>query len=76
MTAKLGVRPEQLNGKPAAERGQPAADREREGEQQIDIDADRLRHAPVVDRGADLGADIGALEAVPERGDQARRRRR
>ena len=61
---------EQLDGEPAAERGQPRADREGEREQQIDIDADRFRHAPVVDRGADLGADIGALERVPEHGDQ------
>src|SRR6185312_4183274 len=57
---------EQLDGEPAAKRGKPGAQREGEREQPVDIDADRLGHAPVVDRGADLGADIGALKSVPE----------
>src|SRR6185437_182776 len=52
------------------QRGKPAADGEGESEQQVDIDADRLRHAPVVDRGADLCANPGSLEAVPERGNE------
>ena len=35
-------------------------------EQPIDVDAERFRHAAVVDRGADLRADARALEAEPE----------
>src|SRR5580692_4355761 len=62
--------PEHLDREPAAERRKPAAHRESQREQAIDIDADRLRHAPVVDRGADAGADIGALEGVPQHGGQ------
>src|SRR5579883_3672987 len=62
--------PEQLDREAAAERRKAAADREGEREQAIDIDADRLGHAPIVDRGADAGADIGALEGVPQDGHQ------
>src|SRR3981189_2395155 len=61
---------EELDREPAAERREPAADRKGEREQPVDVDADRLRHAPVVDRGADLGAELGALKAVPQHGDQ------
>src|SRR5277367_2722527 len=59
-----------LNREPAAERSQAAADRKRKREQAVDIDPDRLRHASVVDRSANLGADIGSLEAVPENADE------
>src|SRR3982074_1266880 len=45
---------EELDRKPAAERREPAAERESEREQPVDVDADRLRHAPVIDGGADL----------------------
>src|SRR4030088_2362720 len=62
---------EELDREAAAQRGEPAAEREGEGEQSVDVDADRLRHAPVIDRGADLGPDIGALEAVPQHGHEA-----
>src|SRR5690349_20243894 len=58
--------PEQVDGEAAAERREPAADREGEGEQPVDIDADRLRDAAVVDGGADFCPDIGALEGVPQ----------
>src|SRR5581483_8740938 len=61
---------EGLDGEATAERGEPAADGKGRGEQTIDIDADRLRHAPIVDSSPDLGADIRALEAVPEDGDE------
>src|SRR6185437_11435656 len=67
---EAGREAEQLNREPAAKRCQPGADRESDREQQIDIDADRFRHASVVDRRPDLGADIGALEAVPKHRDQ------
>src|SRR6185312_8495584 len=61
---------EQLNGEPAAKRRKAGAQSERQREQLVDIDADRFRHAPIVDGGADFRADIGALEAVPEHGDE------
>src|SRR6187551_388387 len=61
---------EQLDGEPAAERGKPRPYREGQREQAVDIDADRFRHAPVVNSGTDLGADIGALECVPEHDDE------
>src|SRR5271154_281046 len=60
----------ELDGKATAKRGQSTADGKCEREQTIDINADRLRHASVVDRGADFSADTGALEAVPKRRNQ------
>src|SRR5215831_12785211 len=63
---------EQLNGKSAAERGKTGTHRKRQREQPIDIDADGFGHAPVVDCGTDLGADIGTLKGVPEHGDEQR----
>src|SRR3984893_13493925 len=62
--------PKSLDCEPAAECRQAASQREGQGKQPIDIDADRLRHATIIEGGANLGADIGALEAVPENGDQ------
>ena len=56
--------------RPAAERSKARADREGQREQPVDIDADRFRHAPVVHRGADLRADIRALECIPEHGNE------
>src|SRR5665213_4300943 len=61
---------EQLDGEPAAECCQPRADRECKREQTVDVDANRLRHAPVIDRGSDFGADIRLLEDVPEHGNE------
>src|SRR5581483_5364710 len=58
--------PEQLDGKAAAERGKPGPHREGEREQPVDINTDRLRHPAVVDSRADSGADIRALERIPE----------
>src|ERR1700691_2206563 len=69
--SKARRKAEQLNGEPAAKRGESAADRECQREKTVDIDPDRLRHAPVVDRAANLGADIGSLEAVPERSNKS-----
>src|SRR5215472_7040460 len=62
--------PEQIDREPAAQRREPAADREGQREQPVDIDADRLRHAPIVDRGPDFCADVGALERIPQHRDQ------
>ena len=62
----LRIEAEELGAEPAAERRHAAAEREGDGEQAIDIDADRFGHAPVVDGGADLGADPRALEAEPQ----------
>ena len=62
----LRIEAEELGAEPAAERRHPAAEGEGEGEQPIDIDADRFGHAAVVDGGADLGADPGALESEPQ----------
>jgi len=56
-----------LDGQSAAERRQPAAECKRQDEQAVDIDSDGLGHAPVVDGGADPGADDRAFEPVPER---------
>ncbi len=61
-----------LGAEPAAQRGEPAAEREGEGEQPRGVDADRLRHAAVVDRGADLRAELRALEPEPQRRHQHR----
>ena len=62
----MRIEAEELGAEPAAERRHAAAERKSEGEQPIDIDADRFGHAPVVDGGADLGADPRALEAEPQ----------
>ena len=61
---------EQLNCKAAAERGKTGSDGKSQREQPVDIDADRFRHAPIVDGGADLRANIRSLERVPEDGDK------
>ena len=62
----LRIEAEKLGAEPAAERGHAAAEREGDGEQPRDVDAERFRHAAVVDRGADLRAHAGALEAEPQ----------
>src|SRR5215467_6058113 len=63
---------EQRDRQPAADRRQSAADGKGEREQSVDIDPDRLRHPPIVDRGANLRPEVGALEAVPEQRNQDR----
>ena len=62
----LRIEPEKLRAESAAECGHAAAEREGEGEQPVDIDAEQFHHLAVVDRGADLRADPRALEAEPE----------
>src|ERR1700736_3579782 len=62
--------PQSVDREPAAECGQAASQRKRQGKQPIDIDADGLRHTAIIDGGTNLGADIGPLEAVPEQGNQ------
>ena len=62
----LRIEAEKLGAEPAAERRHAAAEGEGDGEQPIDVDAERFRHAPVVDRGADLRADARALEGEPD----------
>ena len=62
----LRIEAEELGAEPAAERRHAAAEGEGDGEQPRDVDAERFRHAPVVDRGADLRAHAGALEAEPQ----------
>ena len=55
-----------VDREPAAERRHGAAEREGRHEQPVDVDPDRLGHAPVVDRGPDLGAEQRALEHEPK----------
>jgi len=62
----LRIEAEKLCTEPAADRRHAAAEREGDREQTIDIDAERFGHTPVVDHGADLGADPCALEGEPE----------
>ena len=62
-----GVDRQDLGAEPAAERRERAAEREGQGEEQAGVDAERLRHAAVVDGGADARAEIGALEGEPQR---------
>ena len=62
----------ELGAERAAERGEPAAEREGEVNSRDGIDADRLRHAQIVDGGADLRAEAGALEPEPQRRHQHR----
>ena len=62
----MRVEAEKLGAEPAAHGRQPAADRKGDGEEVVDVDAERFGHAPVVDRGADLGAHPRALKAEPE----------
>src|SRR6266568_3702316 len=52
----------------AAEASHSAAESEGDREQPIDIDAKRLRHSAVVDRGADLRANAGTFEREPDAG--------
>src|SRR5262249_35649479 len=56
----------QLNRKAAAESSETGADGESQREQAIDVDADRFSHTPVIDGGANLCANVRALECVPE----------
>src|SRR5262249_51137221 len=63
---------EQLNRKTTAERGETGPDGKSQREKPIDIDADRFRHAPVIDGGADLRANIRLLERVPQNCDKYR----
>src|SRR6202035_5681719 len=58
----LRIEPQKFGAQAAADSRHAAAEGEGDGEQPVDIDAERFRHAAVVDRGADLGADAGALE--------------
>ena len=46
----------------AADAGQAAAERECDGEHQLDIDAEALRHALVIHRGTHLGTEARALQ--------------
>src|SRR4029077_3522200 len=52
----LRIEAEKFRAEPAAERRHAAAEREGDGEQPVDVDAKRFRHAAVVDGGANLGA--------------------
>ena len=47
----------------AAESGKPAAERKRDGEKRVDVDAESARHALVVHRGAHLRAEAGRIQA-------------
>src|SRR3984957_19620978 len=58
----LRIEPQKFGAQPAADSGHAAAERKGDGEQPVDIDAERFRHAAVVDGGANLGANAGALE--------------
>src|SRR6516165_4150582 len=62
----LRVETEKLGAQPTAKPGHPAAESESDGEQPVDIDAQRLRHSPIVDRRADLRADPGSFERKPD----------
>ena len=64
----MRIEAEKLGAEPAAERRHAAAEGECDGEQPVDIDAERFRHAAVVDGGADLRADPRALEGEPDAG--------
>ena len=56
------IEADDLDGERAAEAGEPAAEREGDGEDAIDVDAEAARHALVVDRGAHLRAEAGVFE--------------
>ena len=56
------IEPDQFDGERAAEAGKPAAEREGDGEQCVDIDAEPARHALVVDGGAHLRAEAGVFD--------------
>ena len=62
----LWIEAEKLGAKTAAESRHAAAESECDGEQPVDIDAERFRHAAVIDGGADLRADPRALESEPD----------
>ena len=62
----MRIEAEELGAEPAAQRRHAAAERERDGEQAPDIDAERTPPCAVIDRGADLRPHAGALEAEPE----------
>ena len=62
-----GIDRQDLGAESAAQRRKRAAEREGQGEEQAGVDAERLRHAAVVDGGADARAEIGALEGEPQR---------
>src|SRR6266568_798449 len=64
----LRIEPEKLGAESAAEASHAAAKSEGDREQPIDIDAKRLRHSAVVDRGADLRANAGTFEREPDTG--------
>ena len=61
-----GIDRENVGAERAAQRREPAAEREGCHEEEAGIDADRLRHAAVVDGGADARAEAGALEPEPK----------
>ncbi len=68
--AEGGVEPDDLDGKRAAEPGKAAAQRESDGEHGVDVDAEPLRDALVVDCGANPGAEARVVEAEDQqRGD-------
>ena len=56
------IEADDLDGKRPTEAGKTAAEREGDGEDAIDIDAEAARHALVVDRRAHLRAEAGVFE--------------
>ena len=51
----------------AAQRRQPAADAEHAGADELDVDAERIRHLGVLRGGADQQSEPRALEELPDR---------
>ncbi len=59
---------DEIRGERSAQTGEPAAEREGQAEDAVDVDAERLRHAPVVHGRPHLGTETRALQAQHQRG--------
>ncbi len=62
MKREGGIEADDLDRERAAETGEPAAEREGDREDALDVDAEAARHALVVDGGAHLGAEARVFE--------------